>query len=277
MKKIYDIGPVYDDFYSDYVRHHVKKENTNRVHSHPYCEILVINRGDVIYVAQGKMVRLGDKSIIYNRAQMIHNNFVQYEHLYERYRINFYEKDVLPSGVDQEAIQEILATSFAKELSDDDFELIYGLAKSVNGIINKPECDALDKLRVRSAINLIIQQAAAAQERSKHDAPSYIENVARYISANLNEKLTIERIASEFFISRGKLIYDFKAFCNMSVNEYITLERIERAKKLLKKGYSVAAVAENCGFSSASYFIKVFCDTVGVTPLKFQVANAVTR
>ncbi len=277
MRKIYDIGPVYDDFYADYVRHHVREENTNRVHSHAYCELLVINRGDIIYIAQGKMVKLRDKAVIYNRANMIHNNFVQNEHLYERYRINFYEKDVLPQGVDASVLQEVLSASFAKELNDEDFDLIYELSKSVKNAVNGQVDSLIDKIKVRRAIELIMLTAASAKERAKQKDTSYIEDVAKYINRHLNEKLTIEKIASEFFISRGKLIYDFKAYCNMSINEYITMERLEAAKKLLISGNKVSAVAEECGFSTASYFINVFSSLVGITPLQYQIANAKTK
>ena len=56
----------------------------------------------------------------------------------------------------------------------------------------------------------------------------------------------------------------------MNVLEYITITRIDAAKDMLIKGYSVAATAEACGFSTSSYFIKVFSEITRTTPLKFQ-------
>ncbi len=57
----------------------------------------------------------------------------------------------------------------------------------------------------------------------------------------------------------------------MNILEYITMTKIHFAKEQLKKGCSVAATSENCGFSSSSYFIKVFTRVTGMTPLKFRL------
>ena len=66
-------------------------------------------------------------------------------------------------------------------------------------------------------------------------------------------------------------MYDFKEYCNMTLLDYITLTRIDAAKELLLNGYSVTVASDECGFSSPSYFIKVFRSITGMTPLKFQI------
>ena len=58
----------------------------------------------------------------------------------------------------------------------------------------------------------------------------------------------------------------------MSVNEYITAERIHRARMLLCAGASVDAAAEQCGFSDSGYFIRVFRRYEQVTPLQYKRA-----
>ena len=118
---------------------------------------------------------------------------------------------------------------------------------------------------------LALLQAANAPDKPKAHEESYIAEVVKYINGHLHEDLRIETIAAAFFVSKSKLTTDFKAYCNMSIHEHIAVERVERAKELLKAGYRVAAVAEMLGFSSASYFIKVFDALVGTTPLKWQL------
>ena len=40
--------------------------------------------------------------------------------------------------------------------------------------------------------------------------------------------------------------------------------------ELLRKKAAVTDVAMSCGFNTASYFSKIFKETIGVAPLEFQ-------
>ena len=55
-------------------------------------------------------------------------------------------------------------------------------------------------------------------------------------------------------------------------SRWITHLRIEEAKHLLTvhPEYSNDAVAHECGFSTRSYFQKVFREQTGMTPLEYQ-------
>ena len=126
-------------------------------------------------------------------------------------------------------------------------------------------------MRCRHMLILALLHAADTPDKPREHEESYITEVVKYINNHLNENPRIEAIAAAFFVSKSKLTADFKAYCNMSIHEHIAVERVERSKELLRAGYRVAAVAETLGFSSASYFIKVFTALVGTTPLKWQL------
>ena len=97
-----------------------------------------------------------------------------------------------------------------------------------------------------------------------------IFNICRYIGEHFNEKLTLERLAHEFFISRSALVRDFRLVLDTTVVEYITNVRVSKAKTQLKYGMGVSDTAELCGFSSDSYFIRVFKNVTGMTPAAFR-------
>ena len=65
---------------------------------------------------------------------------------------------------------------------------------------------------------------------------NYLSDVTMYIGTHLTEKLTIGRLASVFHVGHTKLSSDFRTYLSMSVNEYITAERINRARMLLCAG-----------------------------------------
>ena len=255
----------------DYKKEYVPRERTNRILCHPYAELIVIRQGDVIYTARGKTRRLGDKSIIYNPAGFTHNQFVQENHLYERYRLCFYKEELCRLSEDGALLATILDTPSIKELSDEGFELIFALCKELYDLQGSDRADGLARMRCKHMLILSLLHAAATPDKPREHEKSYITEVVKYINNHLNENPRIEAIAAAFFVSKSKLTADFKAYCNMSIHEQIAVERVERSKELLRAGYRVAAVAETLGFSSASYFIKVFTALVGTTPLKWQL------
>ena len=279
MNHTYDEAPMRGSIRCGYMKDIIKKESTNRIHCHPYAELMVIRQGDVIYTARGETRRLVGKCIIYNPTGTIHNQFVQDHHLYERYKICFYTPDLPASEQESALLSEALALPLIKELEDEDFDLIYTLCKDIASLSQSIGTDALAATQCRISLILILLRVFAAKGRQTSHGESYIAEVVKYISRHLKENLRIETIAATFFVSKSKLNYDFRAYCNMSIHEYITMERVEQAKELLVNGYLVSATAEKLGFSSSSYFIKVFTAVTGTTPLQWQLrqANALTR
>ena len=259
------------EIWCDYLKRHVQREKTNKIHLHPYSELLIIDQGEIVYTTSEKARKISGRCVVYNRYGNVHNPNVLDEHLYERYRIAFYEDDLVKWEGDP-LLANLLTCSYIKEITDEDFMLLRELAMSIYSLRGSDDMTELNKLRIRKATALAVATAYTATERSGQVRDSYIPDVISYIAENYSEKLTLETIAAHFYISRGKLIYDFKSYCNMSVYEYIMLVRMEKAKKMLEAGYKVSHISDCCGFSSASYFIKVFTATHGVTPLKYQIA-----
>ena len=57
----------------------------------------------------------------------------------------------------------------------------------------------------------------------------------------------------------------------MNFKRYLTHVRLECAKNLLNgTEKSIQNIAVECGFSSSSYFIRVFKTEIGITPLQYR-------
>ncbi len=58
----------------------------------------------------------------------------------------------------------------------------------------------------------------------------------------------------------------------MSVNEFINIYRIQKAKELLAKDkYYIYEIAKLVGFDDQQYFTRVFKKIVGVSPSEYRV------
>lgn len=95
--------------------------------------------------------------------------------------------------------------------------------------------------------------------------------ITNYIKKNCAEKLTLDSLAKEVYLSKSYLSSIFKQETGMSLTSYITKVRIEKSKKLLLEDcISLAIISSQCGFKDQSYFTKVFKKETGVSPKRFR-------
>jgi len=88
--------------------------------------------------------------------------------------------------------------------------------------------------------------------------------------ANYSQVLSLERLAAQVHVHPNYLCAVFKKDVGMTVLEYLSSIRIERARELLgRKNLSIAQIAEQCGFRSISTFQRTFKAYTGTTPSKF--------
>ncbi len=116
------------------------------------------------------------------------------------------------------------------------------------------------------------------QEIIKLRGENVLDDIQSYIIDNVSSNITVKDICSKFFINRQKLYLLFKTKLNVSVKEYITSLRIERAKQLLSEDdKTLDVIAEETGFSDYNYFIRVFKKNVGISPLKYRKNTAALK
>lgn len=94
-------------------------------------------------------------------------------------------------------------------------------------------------------------------------------DTARRINANLYNKITVEQLARELNISSSYLSRRFKQETGIRLSDYIAIQKINEAKRLMRgTDLSLAQIAYQLSFSSQSYFHAVFKKVTGVTPGK---------
>ena len=98
--------------------------------------------------------------------------------------------------------------------------------------------------------------------------------ITSYINAHLTEKLTVEKIAKNVFLSPSGIYKAINKHYGCTVSEYISRMRIELSLPLLRESeYSVEDIAARSGFSSPAYFSRIFKKCLGVSPLQYRASN----
>ena len=95
-----------------------------------------------------------------------------------------------------------------------------------------------------------------------------------YVQHHLAERIPLQTLAELAGLSPWRFSIVFRQHIGVPPHRYISLRRIERARELLQKGMSAAAVADACGFYDQSHFSRHFKHHCGMTPGQYAVRHA---
>ncbi|MBN2982025.1 response regulator [Cohnella algarum] len=105
-----------------------------------------------------------------------------------------------------------------------------------------------------------------------------IREIALFLRQNYKREVTLQEISDRFFLSREYISRKFKQEFGVTITDYVTQVRIEKAKELLENPHlKIYEIADFVGYQNDKYFIKVFKRAEGVTPSEFRSFAAAAR
>jgi signal transduction histidine kinase/DNA-binding response OmpR family regulator len=152
-----------------------------------------------------------------------------------------------------------------------------GLQNKADEYLTKPFSPGELLLRVS---NLIDSRAALREKYSKELVlqptgitvtsmeEAFLQKVMKAVEEKLSDEgFSIVQLAREVGMSRSQLHRKLHALTNQSATEFIRTYRMTRAMDMIKQNAgSISEIAYWTGFSSPSYFSKVFLQQYGITP-----------
>lgn len=113
------------------------------------------------------------------------------------------------------------------------------------------------------------QEGAQKEDDGMHrDA---VEETVAYIRAHIDEKLSVEELARNVYVSPDHLSRLFKKRYNKTLVDYITDERMTLAAEMLKhSSYSVSMISAKVGYPNYAYFTRQFKKAYGLPPRDYQ-------
>lgn len=102
-----------------------------------------------------------------------------------------------------------------------------------------------------------------------------IISIKRYIRKNLSCKLTLNTIAKQVGYTPNYCDSLFKKETGVSIINYLIMERIAEAKRLLdEKILSLKDIADSVGFKDYNYFSRTFKKLSGISPTEYRSLNS---
>ena len=244
----------------------------SRLHFHDHFEIMLpltspgnIFVNDQVYpLERGTLYLIGESTLHRTMANGFHS----------RYILHISRKALTDLSTPQTDFTQLMQVNFRRASLDNEqmtelIELFQDLERNTNdGTFGSDirQTVALLRLLIKLAPTL---NAATAGEAIRNKDFLRVAPILDNIRDNLADPLSLDQIASQFYLSKHYLCRIFKSATGFSVMEYIIYSRVLRARQLLQEGVSVQQAGEMSGFSDNSHFIRTFGHLTGVTPGRY--------
>lgn len=121
-----------------------------------------------------------------------------------------------------------------------------------------------------SFLQLIILCDKNASHSQAHSSDLMIRAI-EFINRNISQELTLDQICAAIPMSKFHFSRSFKQTMGLPVMKYLLKTRIALAKAMLPdQRKTISEVCAHCGFSSSSYFCRVFREDTGMTPSQYR-------
>ncbi|MBD1382623.1 response regulator transcription factor [Metabacillus arenae] len=125
----------------------------------------------------------------------------------------------------------------------------------------------INRVELSEAISKLFKE----NEEESIETSKQFQKILHYIDDHLGQEITLKHIAEYVYLNPQYVGQLFKSELDQTFTEYITEERLKRAKKLLKDTrLKVYEVAQLSGYKSPKHFMTVFKQEVGMTPVQFR-------
>lgn len=256
-----------------------KKSMEFEFHYHDFNKIIIFISGNVTYLIEGKAYKLKPWDILFIGSNDVHKPVIDPDGTYERIII-------------------WINSSFLKKHNESDCNLLICFEKASSQGFNLLRLSPEFPRNIRHLI-LQLDDACNSSEFGSHilqnslfiqlivylnrlylgedkkdklcdvEHNEKIEAVLKYINENLSDNLSVENIASHFYLNKYYLMHSFKKQTGYTMHNYIIKKRLTMVNDLVKLGSSIGEACIKSGFGDYSSFVRVFKNAYGVSPKKY--------
>lgn len=248
-------------------------------HYHDFHKILILLSGDVTYCVEGRSYDLLPNDIVLINAGEVHRPIIKSALTYER--IIIYVSPDFLAGYQEQKNDLGLCLRHAKTEQSHVLRFQSPLSAKLDSAIwameaARGDADYAGELYQKVLfLEFMIQLNRAAI----HNNIEFIDNspsdekivaVLLYLNEHLTEDISIDALASRFFLNRYYLMHAFKKQTGYTIGGYLSTKRLILAKELIAKGMPITEVCYACGFKNYSTFSRAYKKSFGESPRDFR-------
>ena len=244
---LYEKAPVSTDFFC---------------HFHNEYELLFFQSGNASFNIDNKVFPLHKNDLLIIHPAQYHKLCVLSSMPYARHVFNF-QRRVL-SEKEIETLKN--ANSVYHIDSDSLIANAFATLKACESVYSAEDFEQLKELTLRSI--LMNLQYLPKTEENFNQPHTRMDDILDFINEHIEEPLTAQIIADNFFISKSSVDRMFVEKMQISCKRYINKKKILYAQTLISEGVPVLKAAERCSYESYATFFRQYKTILGISPIQ---------
>lgn len=224
-----------------------------------YCTIALMVAGKARYELDQEAFTAEAGDVLFIPAHISYTVRAISEEPWENYAIGFRTAENI-ANLPLDRVQKVSDPAHFAEL--------FGKAYRVWGA-----CGFGYRIQIKAMLHQILYellQESFDRHYASNAALSSLRIAADYMEKNYREHITVETLAELSGYSASHFSRQFSRVYGTSPIQYLNSVRVLHAKNLLSTDqYSMAEIAQKCGFSNVYYFSRCFKQLTGTTPGKW--------
>lgn len=222
--------------------------------------LLYLKKGKMSYISGDNIIELKCNDLIFLPKNSHYEvNFETQNGMVECFLIDF---DI------EECIEKY---KVPQVVLNDETSLISNTFENIMNSFNESE----DAFIIKSRFYMLLHNINVLKE-GKRESREYIVLKTACEMLIKNDEMSVEEIARKTLMSRSSFQKKFKKYFNCTPLEFRIINKIQKAKELLlTTDIPVKEIALILNCYDVSYFYKVFCKKVNMTPGQYRESNKV--
>lgn len=256
----------------DFKLFHLKDQNIREFefHYHDFNKIIIFLSGNVTYIIEGKAYFLKPWDILLVNNHDVHKPIIDSSSVYERIII-WLKPSYLSKNTDKKSKNDI--TYCFQKANERSFNLIRlnsSLEQRMKQMIIELE-EAIQSEEFGSDLlanslftqfmiylnRIFLGNTYKETQKSIH-YDERIEEILKYINQNLSSDLTIDSLASRFYLNKYYFMHKFKKETGYTIHQYILQKRLLNANLLIQSGTPIVKSSQLSGFTDYSTFLRAY-------------------
>ena len=247
---------------------------------HTFHEIYILLEGDAKFIVEGRTYTLKKGDILFISNNESHYPLPVTNQSYERIIIwvnPFYLRNLSSGKTDLEKCFDTLVDerkNLFRASNNSQALILKHIIRLEKAMLSEDYGNDLLKkaifIELMVAINHLYINDLADDSVLDVSSNLKINEILSYINANLDKQITLDNLASLFFMSKYHLLREFKKSTGYAVHRYMLQKRLMRARDLLAQDHSIDKICELCAFGDHSGFIRAFQKEFGLPPKKYK-------
>ena len=250
------------------------------LHAHEMKEVLIILSGEGVMRVEGNEYPLFPGAVFLMRDGESHKIEVEAGVPYERIAIHF--STSLLSMLDPRG--ELSVPFRERRLGTGNVFRLRSLEGLLPSVLELG--DNTSSYRIRMTVTAFLY-SLLIEVSNQHvvEEHSFVERkelgkifeIIEFVNQNLSKELSLDAIASDFYLSKSQLSRSFKKATGSTLWDYVLIKRLFLARSLIREGESIACACERSGFREYSSFYRAYKKRFGVSPNQDRALGNISK